>query len=150
MLRSHYEYALSIMQCVGTFEEAKASVCLALHRWEGAAIDSDALHSEEAVDAHTDLLESKKLELVEVEVDSNSAECDIDKEQGKRVKGLQGRHTNQSALHLPLPPTPATSSMPFILAVLRTHVHLDFRDLKYFHLITVEEILKTYGIEFSI
>ena len=122
-------------------------------------INSDAVRREISVDSHTALLKSLKSKDLEQGVEVGEGEvkhsnCDkhkIDqKESNSTAEGYEGRHYSPSTLPLPLSPPPDTSSTPFVLAVLRAHVHLDFHDVKHFHLITVEEILKIYGIEFSI
>ena len=156
---------------MGTFEEAKASVCLALRRCEEAELNRDKLLCGDAVDPHTG---SRRPEMREggegsgsggggdagdggeegsagrVRDDKNEFSCSkyqCDQKVNKIViEGVGGGNGNSSTLPLP---SPNSSSTPFILAVLRTHVLLDFNDLNYFHLISVEEILKTYGIEFS-
>lgn len=131
---------------MGTFDEAKASVCLALRRWEEEVIKRDAVPCVEAIDAHTVPFNSeKKGERVGEGGDLNN---DKYEKQNKVIE--EERHCNTSTLPLPLPLPPLDySSMPLILGILRTHVHLDFHDVKYFHMMTEEEILKTYGMAFS-
>ena len=129
---------------MGTFDEAKASVCLALRRWEEALIKRDAVPCVEAIDAHTVRLNSERIRgQVGEGGDLNN---DRYENQNKGIE--EERHCNTSTLPLPLPPLDI-SSMPLILGILRAHVHPDFHDMKYFHLITEEEILNTYGMTFS-
>ena len=132
---------------MGTFDEAKASVCLALRRWEKALINRDAGPCVEAVavDAHTAPSNSKEDGGQEEGGDLNYDKC------GGKSKDMEdGRLCNTSTLPLPLPLSPLDfSSVPLILGILRTHVHPDFHDIKYFQLITEEEILNAYGIAFS-
>ena len=178
----HHSFdSLTILQCVGTFEEARASVCLALRRWEGEQvkeeqmeIDGDAVHCGEAEIVRTNDFNAiaitlrAEVEKVEVgieevgrggigeggegrggrEEDTSRRDCRIDLYQINSVKDGSDSST-PPPLSLPLVLS-KQSSMPCVLAVLRTHVHLNFPYLKYFHLISAEEILNTYGIEFTI
>ena len=170
---------MCVCVCVGTFEEARASVCLALRRWEGEQIkeeqmeiDGDAVHCGEAEDVRTNdfnaiaitlRAEVEKVEVEKEEVgrggreegggggreeDYSRRDCRIDLYQINSV--IDGSDSSTPPpLSLPLVLS-KQSSMPCVLAVLRTHVHLNFPYLKYFHLISAEEILNKYGIEFTI
>ena len=179
---------MCVCVCVGTFEEARASVCLALRRWEGEQIkeeqmeiDGDAVHCGEAEDVRTNDFNAiaitlrAEVEKVEVgieevgrggreegggggreekgggggrEEDNSRRDCRIDLYQINSV--IDGSDSSTPPpLSLPLVLS-KQSSMPCVLAVLRTHVHLNFPYLKYFHLISAEEILNKYGIEFTI
>ena len=157
---------------MGTFDEARASVCLAVRRWEGEQmeIDGDAVPCGEAEDANPIDFKASKLEGEEVkkegvgiegvgcrgreggggrrDEDFNCSNCRIDLNQSNGM--IDG---SDSSTPLPLSPPllpPNKSSMPSILAVLHTHVHLNFPGLKFFHLIAAEEILNAYGIELTI
>ena len=173
----HYQRISLLLQCVGTFEEARASVCLALRRWEGEEVkgeqmeeDGDAVHYVEAKDVRINDFNAIKpeggVEKVEVEIEvrcegkdgggggreeeNSCSDCRIDFNQiNSIIEGSDSSTPLPLPLSLPLLPS-KQSSMPSILAVLRTHVHLNFPDLKCFHLIAAEEILNTYGIEFTI
>ena len=130
---------------MGTFDEAKASVCLALRRWEVALINRDAGPCVEAVDAPTIPLNSK-----EDRGEEEGGDLNYDKCGGKSKNIEEERHCDTSTLSISLPlPSLDFSSMPLILGTLRTHVHPDFHYVKYFHLITEGEILNAYGIALS-
>jgi hypothetical protein len=155
------------LQCVGTFEEARASVCLALRRWEGEqikaeqmGIDGDTVHYGEGEDVRTNDFDAIKLQGEEEKVgfgcggqdgreeENSCGDCRID---SKQINCVIEGSDSLTPLPLSLSLVPSKqSSMPSILAVLRTHVHLNFPDLKCFHLIAAEEILNAYGIEFTI
>lgn len=134
-------------------------------------IDGDAVHYVEAKDVRTNYFnaiklerEGEEVEKVEVEIEEVGcggkgggdgreeenccSDCRID---SNHVNSMIEGSVPSTPIPLSLPLLPSKqSSMPAIFAVLRTHVHLNFPDLKCFHLLAAEEILNTYGIEFTI
>lgn len=133
---------------------------------EQMGIDGDAVYYVETKDVRTNdynasKLEGEEVEEVEVEIEEVGCEGKEGGGGGREEENscsdcrIESNHIDSviegSVSSTPLPLLSSNkSSMPSILAVLRTHVHLNFPDLKCFHLIADEEILNAYGIEFTI